>query len=160
MEKKTLRVCGEKRNLSIKFLSFDLFNEDQKSAVQKSVHHDINVFNDPERECLGINRESGPFAGIHWIEILDVCSPLIARTPGRSCSTTAGSSTSGTSTRLGTPFSGVSVPGAFKLDHLQPVKLILSHNLSTFLIFLLGSPIPYYPRQRAGNEKRESPKSE
>ena len=32
--------------------------------------------------------------------------------------------------------------------------------MSAFLIFILGSPIPYYPRQRAGNEKRDSPKSE
>ena len=42
---------------------------------------------------------------------------------------------------------GVSVPGAFKLDHLQPVKLILSHTFSIILIFILGSPIPYYPRE-------------
>ena len=39
------------------------------------------------------------------------------------------------------------VPGAFKLDYLQPVKLILSPNLSIILIFILGSPIPYYPRE-------------
>ena len=36
---------------------------------------------------------------------------------------------------------------AFKLDHLQPVKLILFHTFSTCLIFILGSPIPYYPRE-------------
>ena len=43
---KTLRVCVEKRNLSIKFLSVDLLN-------LKSVHHGINVFNDPEEGMLG-----------------------------------------------------------------------------------------------------------
>ena len=43
----------------------------------------------------------------------------------------------------------VSDPGAFKLDHLQPVKLILSKIVPTFLIFILGSPIPYYPRERS-----------
>ena len=41
----------------------------------------------------------------------------------------------------------VSVLGAFKLDHFQPVKLILLQNFSTFLIFIIGSPIPYYPRE-------------
>ena len=40
-----------------------------------------------------------------------------------------------------------SVLGAFKLDNLQPVELILSHNVSIILIFILGSPIPYYPRE-------------
>ena len=43
---------------------------------------------------------------------------------------------------------GVSVLGAFKLDHLQPVKLILFPNFSIILIFILGSPIPYYPRAK------------
>ena len=33
---------------------------------------------------------------------------------------------------------GISVPGALKLDHLQPVKLFLSKNISYFLIFKLG----------------------
>ena len=42
---------------------------------------------------------------------------------------------------------GVSVLGAFKLDQLQPVELILFHNFPAFLIFILGSPIPYYPRE-------------
>ena len=36
--------------------------------------------------------------------------------------------------------------GAFKLDHLQPVKLISFQNISTFLPFILGGPISYYPR--------------
>ena len=43
---------------------------------------------------------------------------------------------------------GVSDPGAFKLDHLQPVKLILFQRMSTFLPFILGAPISYYPRER------------
>ena len=42
---------------------------------------------------------------------------------------------------------GVSVHGAFKLDHLKPVELILSPKFSSILIFILGSPIPYYPRE-------------
>ena len=33
---------------------------------------------------------------------------------------------------------GASVLGAFKLDHLQPVKLILFQNVSTFSTFMLG----------------------
>ena len=41
---------------------------------------------------------------------------------------------------------GVYVLGAFKLDPLQPVKLILFQKISTFQIFILGRPIPYYPR--------------
>ena len=40
---------------------------------------------------------------------------------------------------------GVSVPWAFKLDHLQPVELILFHNFSNFLIFILGSPFLITP---------------
>ena len=43
---------------------------------------------------------------------------------------------------------GVSVLGALKLDHLQPVKLILFPKISTFLPFILGIPISYYPRER------------
>ena len=42
----------------------------------------------------------------------------------------------------------VSVLWAIKLDHLQPVELILSQYISTFLTFILGGPIPYYPRER------------
>ena len=55
---------------------------------------------------------------------------------------------------------GVSVPGAFKLDHLQPAELILSNEISTFLSFILGSPIIYYPERGAWNEKRDSSNSE
>ena len=40
----------------------------------------------------------------------------------------------------------VSVPGAFKLDHLQLVKLILFLKFSTLLTFILGASISYYPR--------------
>ena len=43
---------------------------------------------------------------------------------------------------------GVPVPGTFKLDHLQPFKLILLQKLSTFPTFILGAPISYYPRER------------
>ena len=43
---------------------------------------------------------------------------------------------------------GVSVLEAFKLDHLQQVKLILFQNFSIILIFILGAPISYYPRAR------------
>ena len=43
---------------------------------------------------------------------------------------------------------GFSVLGAFKLDHLQPFELILFHKISNFLPFILGGPIPYYPRER------------
>ena len=48
---------------------------------------------------------------------------------------------------------GVSVPGAFKLDHLQPFKPILFWNFSNFFTFILGSPF-FYPRgliMRKGN---------
>ena len=63
---------------------------------------------------------------------------------------------------------GVSDLGAFKLDHLQPVELILFQTISTFLPFILGGPISYYPIERKEgrkeqglkNRKRESPKSE
>ena len=34
------------------------------------------------------------------------------------------------------------VPGAFKLDHFQPFKLILYQIFPTFLPFILGGPIP------------------
>ena len=44
----------------------------------------------------------------------------------------------------------VSVLGAFILDHLQPVELILFHKFSTFFTFILGSPIRYYPRGNVG----------
>ena len=37
------------------------------------------------------------------------------------------------------------MPGAFKLDHLQPVEPILSGNFFNFLIFILGSPILITP---------------
>ena len=40
----------------------------------------------------------------------------------------------------------VSVLGAFKLDHFQPVKLILFRNFSSFQNFILG-PFSYYPRE-------------
>ena len=59
--------------------------------------------------------------------------------------------------------------GAFKLDHSQPAKLILFQKIFPFLSFILGGPIPYYPRERKGGRgqaqglkmgKRESPKSE
>ena len=52
---------------------------------------------------------------------------------------------------------GVWVPGAFELDHLQLVELILSHNFFNFSIFMLGSPIPYYPRgwtREKGNHQK------
>ena len=49
---------------------------------------------------------------------------------------------------------GVSDLGAFKLDHLQPVKLILFKNISTFLSFILGGPISYYPRERKEGRSR------
>ena len=48
---------------------------------------------------------------------------------------------------------------AFKLDHLKPVEVRLFRDFPTFLPFILGSPIPYYPRDRkAEYEKREIPK--
>ena len=40
---------------------------------------------------------------------------------------------------------GVLVPGAFKLDHLQPFKPILFWKISNFFTFILGSQF-YYPR--------------
>ena len=40
---------------------------------------------------------------------------------------------------------GVSVPGAFKLDHLHPVKPILFSKFYNFFTFILGAN-SYYPR--------------
>ena len=40
---------------------------------------------------------------------------------------------------------GVSVPGAVKLDHLQPFKPILFWNFSNYFTFILGAH-SYYPR--------------
>ena len=40
---------------------------------------------------------------------------------------------------------GVSVPGAFKLDQLQPFKPLLFWEISNFFTFILGSQF-YYPR--------------
>ena len=40
-----------------------------------------------------------------------------------------------------------SLPGAFKLDHLQPVELILAQNYSTFLNFILGLPFLITPER-------------
>ena len=48
---------------------------------------------------------------------------------------------------------GVSVPGAFKLDHLQPFKPILFWKISNFFTFILGSP--FLLPQRANYEKGE-----
>ena len=50
----------------------------------------------------------------------------------------------------------VSVPGAFELDHLQPVKLNLSLNFSTILIFILGIPFLITP-ERVKWEKGNHP---
>ena len=47
-----------------------------------------------------------------------------------------------------------SVLEAFKLDHLQPVKLILSQQNSIILIFILAAPISYYPRERKEGSRR------
>ena len=48
------------------------------------------------------------------------------------------------------------MPGAFKLEHLQPVEPILSGNIFNFLIFILGSQILITPeggrlKRRKGN---------
>ena len=48
---------------------------------------------------------------------------------------------------------GVSVPGAFKLDHLQPFKPILLWKIFNFFNFILGSQ--FLLPQRANNGKRE-----
>ena len=44
--------------------------------------------------------------------------------------------------------------GAFKLDHLQSVKLILSQKFYTFLPFILVGPIPFCPRERKKERSR------
>ena len=49
---------------------------------------------------------------------------------------------------------GVLVPGAFKLDHFQPVELILFQNYSIFLTFILGGQISYYSRERKKGGRR------
>ena len=46
-----------------------------------------------------------------------------------------------------------SVPGAFKLHHLQPVKPILFSRFSNFFTFILGGQ--FLLPQRANNEKGE-----
>ena len=50
---------------------------------------------------------------------------------------------------------GVSVLGAFKLDYLQPVKRILSQNVSKFLTFILGLPASHFllPQKGESEEK-------
>ena len=45
------------------------------------------------------------------------------------------------------------MPGSFKLDHLQPVQLILFKKIFTFFTFILGSQ--FLLPQRANNGKRE-----
>ena len=45
------------------------------------------------------------------------------------------------------------MPGAFKLDHLQPFKPILFWKIFNFFTFILGSP--FLLPQRANNGKRE-----
>ena len=51
--------------------------------------------------------------------------------------------------------SGISVPGAFKLDSLQPVGPILFPKFSNFFTFTLGAN-SYYPREgKAENGKME-----
>ena len=48
------------------------------------------------------------------------------------------------------------MPGAFKLDHLQPVKPILFSKFSNFFTFILEKANSYYPRERkAENRKME-----
>ena len=47
---------------------------------------------------------------------------------------------------------GVSVPGAFKLDHLQPFEPILSQKIFNFFTFILGGQ--FLLPQRANNENR------
>ena len=44
-------------------------------------------------------------------------------------------------------------PGAFRLDHLQPVELILSQNFSNFLISILGLPFLITPDSQREEEK-------
>ena len=58
---------------------------------------------------------------------------------------------------------GVSVPGAFKLYHLHPVKPILFPKFSNFCTFILQKANSYYPRERRrqnirkGNPQRPQP---
>ena len=49
---------------------------------------------------------------------------------------------------------GDSVHGAFKMDYLQHAKLISFQKISTFWPFILGGPIPYYPRERRKGSSR------
>ena len=42
---------------------------------------------------------------------------------------------------------GVSLPWASKLDHLQPLELNLLQKISTIPTFILGAPFSYYPRE-------------
>ena len=44
--------------------------------------------------------------------------------------------------------------GAFKLDHLQIIELILSKKIFNFFIFILGGQ--FLLTQRANNGKRDS----
>ena len=46
---------------------------------------------------------------------------------------------------------GFWVPGAFKLDHLQPVELILFQKLSNFFTFILEANSYYTRKGRAEN---------
>ena len=48
---------------------------------------------------------------------------------------------------------GVCVPGAFKVDLLQPVEPLLFPKFSNFFTFILGGQ--FLLPQRANNEKRE-----
>ena len=48
---------------------------------------------------------------------------------------------------------GISVPGAFKLDHLHPFKPLLFRKFSIFFTFILGGP--FLLPQRTNNGKRE-----
>ena len=48
---------------------------------------------------------------------------------------------------------GFSVPGAIKLDHLQPVEPLLVWKNSSFFTFMLGGQ--FLLPQRANNGKRE-----
>ena len=46
-------------------------------------------------------------------------------------------------------------PGAFKLNHLQPVKPIVFPKFCNFFILILGSPILITPERKADNGKME-----
>ena len=48
---------------------------------------------------------------------------------------------------------GFSVPGAFKLDHLHPIKPLLLQKFSIFFTFILGGQ--FFLPQRANDGKRE-----